>query len=395
MQGNLKSMAKDVDAAQTKLERVQARSESASNSRLADAQRELDETNAQWQSQAPYVFEHLQEVDETRLNNLRDVLTQFQTHEVDLVEQNRKTAEHCLNVLLQVETADEIKTFAIKAVSSQPRPQRTTGAFTTPAHGAGTFSPGMLGPSSSIPDDVSQRSGSVQEDKKKNRFSAITRMGTTFGRRNKRESKLPETMSSAEGSEKKSRPGPFSLGRRNRSKPSVPQLETSPEEEDFGAIDNASQRPSMPPQIGSEVLDMPGRHHYATPTPAGRSEIPPNINGSAMRTVNGSHQGDLADLDSPRPLRDVPEGLRSTPPEPTRDSEGYSMPPRELDPISAAQQQAEADGETALPAFNVNIRDTPVQDGVAGSDDVLATIANKLVSASDDYWYCAALTYSC
>nr|POE59811.1 cytoskeletal protein syp1 [Quercus suber] len=347
--GNLRSMAKDVDAVQTRIDKLQAKGERLESGRMGEANRELEETKAQWQSQAPYIFANLQEADETRLNNLRDVLTQFQTHEVDLVEQNRRTAEHCLNVLLQVETADEIKTFAIKAVSTRPRTQRSTGGVTTPARGPPTFSNTMLTPSSAAPDNASQRSDSVQEEKKKNRFSAITRMGTTLGRRSKRESKLPDMPSAiGEESEKKSRSGPFSMGRKNKSRIGGSQLETPQEEDDAGGF-------------------------------AERSDSIPNVNGTALNILNGSQQRESADLETPRPTqRAMPEASRSVIAEPVKDSEGYSLPSHNIDPISAAQQEAEAASEGASPAFNVNIRDTPVPDTGAGSDAALATIANKL-----------------
>jgi hypothetical protein len=86
-----------------------------------------------WDSQAPFIMEQLQAADESRCNHLRDVLTQFQTHEVDQVERNRKTAEQCLNALLTVETSDEIKLFAVRNV-------RDAGARSSIAEG--TSSPG-------------------------------------------------------------------------------------------------------------------------------------------------------------------------------------------------------------------------------------------------------------
>lgn len=151
IQGNLASMARDVDNAQKKTDRNKDRS------RSGNANSELGNAQSQWDSQAPYVFETLQAVDETRLNHLRDVLTQFQTHEVDQVERNRVTAEQCLNVLLNVETADEIKTFAIRK-SEHPGPDRVRSRQSTAA-----------GPSFGSPatpraeDNASQRSDSCKE----------------------------------------------------------------------------------------------------------------------------------------------------------------------------------------------------------------------------------------
>lgn len=110
-QGNLNSLAKELVNAQRKAAKGGRKADSASST--------VEDASRQWESQAPYVFEQLQALDETRVNHLRDVLTQFQTHEVDAIEKNRLSAESCLNALLNIETADEIKTFATRASSTR------------------------------------------------------------------------------------------------------------------------------------------------------------------------------------------------------------------------------------------------------------------------------------
>jgi F-BAR domain only protein len=120
IQGNLVSIAKDFDNAQKKADKLKDKSGRISSDRAANANSSVDDANQQWETQASYVFEQLQTLDEARVNHLRGVLTQFQTHEVDSIEQNRKPAELCLNALLNVETADEIKTFAAR-ISTEPR----------------------------------------------------------------------------------------------------------------------------------------------------------------------------------------------------------------------------------------------------------------------------------
>lgn len=111
MSGNLSAIAKEVHNAQKKAQKLDAKG----GNRAEDARTNVDDATAQWESQAPFVFEQLQALDESRINHLRDVLTQFQTHELDQIERSRASAETCLNALLNVETADEIKTFALKA----------------------------------------------------------------------------------------------------------------------------------------------------------------------------------------------------------------------------------------------------------------------------------------
>lgn len=110
---DLVNLAKGLDAAQKKLEKAKEKGPKGAD-KVAAAVTSVTEATQQWESRAPFVFEQLQAVDESRLNHLRDVLTQLQTHEVDQIERSRQTAESCLNVLLNVQTEDEIKTFAAK-----------------------------------------------------------------------------------------------------------------------------------------------------------------------------------------------------------------------------------------------------------------------------------------
>lgn len=157
IQGNLASMAKDIDNAQKKNEKLQGKGSRSTTGKMANASSDLENAQQQWDSQAPYVFETLQSVDETRLNHLRDVLTQYQTHEVDQVEKNRVNAESSLNVLLNVDTADEIRTFALRVLSGKS-PRERQPSRPTP------LSPSVSSPSVPQADDrSSQRSDSGEK----------------------------------------------------------------------------------------------------------------------------------------------------------------------------------------------------------------------------------------
>lgn len=118
IQNNLAGLAKNVETAQKKVDKARAKGAKGAD-KLASEIANAEEVHQQWDSRAPFVFEQLQSADETRLNHLRDVLTQLETHEVDQVERARQAAESCLNVLLNVETADEIKTFAAKMAGTR------------------------------------------------------------------------------------------------------------------------------------------------------------------------------------------------------------------------------------------------------------------------------------
>ena len=145
--------------------------------------------DSQWNSQSPFMFETLQAADESRINHLRNVLTQFQTHEVDQVERNRVTAEQCLNALLNVETADEIKAFALRTSQGHIPNQRGQWRERQDRGGASAASPSAGDPSGqNVADAASDRSASPE---KKGRLSGIKRLGTVLSRRNKKE--LPAT----------------------------------------------------------------------------------------------------------------------------------------------------------------------------------------------------------
>src|SRR6266542_2643080 len=91
IQGNLAAMAKEVEDAQHNSEKLSRKGGKASTQKVEAATSKLQSANQQWDSQAPFIFETLQALDERRLNHLRDVLTQYETHASDQVERNRAT----------------------------------------------------------------------------------------------------------------------------------------------------------------------------------------------------------------------------------------------------------------------------------------------------------------
>jgi len=159
LSGNLAAMAKDIDAAQRKVVKLREKGTKAKPSAVGEAVQDVDKAELAWDSQAPYVFEQLQAIDEARLHHLRDALTQFQTHEVDQVERSQVTAAETLNTLLNIETADEIQTWALRIRSGElPQPSRKPSNATTPSR---TLAPPSTAPALSVADDSrSQKSAS-------------------------------------------------------------------------------------------------------------------------------------------------------------------------------------------------------------------------------------------
>jgi hypothetical protein len=158
VQGNLSSMARELESAQEKSDKLSKKGGKASTQKVEAATSQLQTARQQWDSQAPFIFENLQALDETRLNHLRDVLTQFQTHEADQVERNRVAVEETLAALLEVDTSQEIRNWSQASKSEKAAPSRR--ARGTSNAGSSAPAPSSLRPPP-IPthsDSMSQRS---------------------------------------------------------------------------------------------------------------------------------------------------------------------------------------------------------------------------------------------
>lgn len=122
--GNIQAIAKELDNAQKKSEKLAGKGGKADSGKVATAASGVENALNQWESQAPYVFERLQATDEARVDHLRNVLTQYQTHIIEAGSALSGSAEDSLNALLNIQTADEIKTFAMKSTKTMPIQQR-------------------------------------------------------------------------------------------------------------------------------------------------------------------------------------------------------------------------------------------------------------------------------
>ncbi|GAM86668.1 hypothetical protein ANO11243_046850 [Dothideomycetidae sp. 11243] len=330
MQGNLAALAKDIDAAQKKVDKVGAK---GTTQKAAAANSDLEHARSEWDSQAPYMFQSLQALDEVRLNHLRDVLTQLQTHEVDKVERTRIAAEQCLNILLSVETADEIKTFALRtsnlAVSELPTPKPR----------------------------------------------GLRRLGTVLSRR--RESKIPAGAGRISESPERATPdrksrlphsATFSSFSRSIGKSRDNVLGLEPPQED------QAERPRSPLRVMSSRSEAAGytEERPTTNGTVGTSEAAPAI-------VNGSHQSDLAGLSLNEPPRQMSEAGISIAGSDAAQSSTDRNKSRELDPITAAEQEA-ASQEASNPAFKVAIKDAPAaqeEGDVEALTNMAATLKMK------------------
>ncbi|KAI4732154.1 hypothetical protein E4T49_00154 [Aureobasidium sp. EXF-10728] len=391
IQGNLASMARDVENAQKKSERLN--SKGSNNAPRADS--ELEGAQSQWTSQSPYVFESLQSLDESRLNHLRDVLTQFQTHEIDAIEKTRVSAESVLNILLNIETADEIKTYALRVSSGDMVPKETKASrrqsmFVAPAP--------SLHPTSHHDDGASMRSGTGKLDEdggfqpeKQKSGKGLKRLGTLLGRNKNRQSTMIPDRVSESPERKPSRPSAFnSLSSRFGRNHDLP----TPLEE--------SEEPTRPRSPLRTMTSNTNSSYRGTAN--GDKELPP-IDGSAQSLAAAglapepSHspyqQSSSSQLQEPLqpsqaslPLQSASQPSASDfsqpmqpmqptqPVQPVRDSQGFSEPPPAVDLISQAEREAAEANDASQPQFKLDIRNAPIAE--EGGDAALTTMANTL-----------------
>ena len=173
IQGNLGNMARGLEDAQEKSDKLIKKGGKANSQKVEIANSRLQTARQEWGSQSPFVFEKLQALDESRLNHLRDVLTQYETHEADQVERNRITVEQTLSSLLEVDSSQEIKNWSHATVAGRPVLERNARQSSNAGSGSfgGSFNAGggaalpPQTPRSTHTDNASEHSGKQEGEK--------------------------------------------------------------------------------------------------------------------------------------------------------------------------------------------------------------------------------------
>lgn len=127
MSANLSSIAKELEDAQEKVDKLSKKGGKASALKVDTANARLESASSQWESQAPFILETLQALDEQRCNHLRDVLTQLETHEVDQADRLRAAANDALTTILEADTSREVENFVSKVTTGRPKLERKSG----------------------------------------------------------------------------------------------------------------------------------------------------------------------------------------------------------------------------------------------------------------------------
>jgi hypothetical protein len=321
MEANLSAAAKAIDAAEERAEKLRKRGQKAKAQQVAEAATAVSNANAEWDSQAPFIFEKLQAADESRCNTLRDALTRLQTLELDNAQSTMQMAEANLTVILDINTSDEIKGFASKATLGQYKIERkmsrsaphpsapsiiaddSISVHTQSSHSGGPHGPGGLG---------------------------LKRLGTVLRNRSNRNSMFMRS--------------------------------SSPDKR---------PRPPLPPSPHSSRTDSQKQSLSVPSTPTGENDSPtPQSNGIQMRPPSApSHV-------SPPPSSGGPPSLTVTSEEPRTDSEGYSIPP----PVHDLGASPLEDGamEEPQPQFKVEIKNDVIREEEEEADAALSKVANTL-----------------
>lgn len=377
--GNMAHMAKEIETAQKRADKLKDKGAKAPAGKVATASTDVENANQQWSSQAPFVFEQLQAVDESRINHLRDALTQFQTLELDAIDRTRGPAEQCLSVILDVQTADEIKTFSLKTTSGKPKLETQRGR--NQAQASSSQTPTMQPPPT--PDDgSSQRSGSggspivpaeprlrpAVQEQKHGGLHGLKRLGTVLGRR---KSTAPYARTSSPD--------------RKSSTPNLGAAFSS-----FGSRGNKSRdadhRPSSPsrlaesqlpssPEATSSITSPDRRPSASVDRTNGISPVLEDEGPKDSEMMNGGQSSGIPQLQEPL----QPTTSASISPEPQKDAEGFSVPAQSATSDLFSQAEAEAAAESIPPQFKVDIRNAPIQEEDSGeAESAIANVANTL-----------------
>ncbi|KAK8010987.1 Muniscin C-terminal mu homology domain-containing protein [Apiospora arundinis] len=347
IQSNLQNMARELDDAQKKSESVAKKAGKASAAKMDQAASKLESATNQWESQAPFIFESLQALDETRLNQLRDVLTQYGTYEGEQAQQKQSETESVLNSLLDFNTANEIQAFVAKTTSGKPKlEKRLTASRQTSSAGATSSSPvpPPIPPVPRTPEDSrSVHSGPKEEKGSENKLRS--RIGTMLGRRRQ---------SIHGGFGQLSPPkGPFS--RAKSSHGVSPRASSSNLNEAHNRLSSLAERPDMieestkPPETNGKASHEGANGVGGDSTTERKSDQlePSHMNGTTSATTDVN---DVAPPPGPPPAQKEPE----------KDEEGFTIPAMRHDPISEAEK--EAAGDENEPAFKLNIQKEPVAE---------------------------------
>ncbi|KFY29824.1 hypothetical protein V493_02227 [Pseudogymnoascus sp. VKM F-4281 (FW-2241)] len=372
IQGHLTQMAKEYESAQDTVDKLAKKGPKANQTKSQQATQKLNTVTSEWESQAPFIFEKLQAVDETRLNHLRDVLTQFETHEMDQVERNKASTEAALTSLLDVDTTVEIHNFATNATQGKPKLERRATAARTGSTVSSSSANIALPPPPRMPVEDSSSLHSARNDasSEHKKESTLKRFGTIMNRR--RQSIHAGSFGRSSSPSK----GFSALGAPPRSRDGRPA--PSPRASSSNLRDNTRQNSNLG-AVAESPATSPRTSKLPSPEQPFSADSEHRTTDTA-RDVNGGSAGDGAFVDAatPQPPSQL-DGASSNANQ--LDADGFTVPPAANDAISQAQREANSENE-ATPAFKLNIAQQAIREEDADAQAALSSVANTLRSAN-------------
>ncbi|KAI1201360.1 Muniscin C-terminal mu homology domain-containing protein [Nemania serpens] len=365
IQGNLQKVARELEEAQEKSDKLTKKGGKASAQKVDMAASKLESANNQWKSQAPFVFESLQALDESRMNQLRDCLTQYGTFEGEQAQKLQADTESVLNSLLDYNTGNEIQHFVSKVTTGRPKlEKRVTAPRQSPSVG-GASTPTAAPPNLNmlIEDDRSDHSG-PREGPPENKLRS--RIGTMLGRRRQ----------SIHGGFGQLSPAKGPFGRSSKSSHGLsPRASSSNLGDSTNRLGSLAEDPDTTPSEPFRTSETVEKASHDGTNGVGRinstDAVRPTTGTTTTSQVNGSG-GALDPLDVPPPPGPPPSQR-----EPEKDAEGFSVPTYSDDPISQAQKEAAA--QESDHAFKLSIQKEPVaEEDEEAKKAALSNVANSL-----------------
>lgn len=381
---NLVTMAKELDDAVEKSEKLTKKGGKANSHKVDLATSRLESASQQWESQAPFIFETLQALDEQRINHLRDVLTQFETHEVDQATRTQAAAEEVLNIILEVNTEQEIQGFAQRTTSGKPKVDRkpiTRQSSVVTA--SGLAPPSVTGHED---DGVSDHSGHKEgqpgmgcsPNPSPSAHTATesrlrSRIGTMLGRRRQ----------SIHGGFNPLSP-PKSLGSFSRNLGSSHGQALSPRASSHNLTDSQNrlsslvESPTTAEPVSATRESAKPSHEGTNGISGGEPSKKPDTPGQASSGILNGTAEDI--FDAPPPPGPPPSHQKAEETG-TKDAEGFTIPVASNDPIAQAQREAAAviAAEEGDQLFKLNIQNEPIaEEDQDAKQAALSNVANAL-----------------
>ncbi|KAF7561931.1 hypothetical protein G7046_g2216 [Stylonectria norvegica] len=368
---NLASMARDLEEAQDRSDKLSRKGGRANTQKVDQASSRLESASQQWESQAPFIFESLQALDESRVNNLRDLLTQYQTHESDQAGRTQENAVQTLALMLEIDTDREVQSFVQKATAGRPKLPTRTSTRQSSIAGASNSAPRRrhqvqqiaathhLLRASIIPSTTTPASTTPCKRTANHVQSKLKRLGTMFGGRRRQ---------SIHGGFGQLSPqkGIPSFGRLGSShghprgispRASATNLHESARLSSLAETPDSTHAPNTPTFPPKEELTRQTTNGVNQNENLLDSPIPVS---SPAGNVNGAHEPDISDV--PPPPGPPPSHMQESQPAApgSKDAEGFTIPPPMNDPISEAQKEAAGDNDEQF--FKLNIHNAPVEE---------------------------------